>query len=62
VQIEREDDLLKVTVRDTGSVHGAWVPGVGLSSMRERTAEVGGTVQVTTNGEGSLVSTLLPLG
>lgn len=52
MRIEREDDCLQLTVRDAGVVSRQWVPGVGLSSMRVRAAEVGGTVQVTTNVEG----------
>jgi two-component system NarL family sensor kinase len=47
-------------VRDSGSAVGTWVPGVGLSSMRERAAEVGGTLQVTTSPQGALVRALLP--
>ena len=62
VQIERDGDLLGVIVRDQGAVHSKWVPGVGLSSMRERAAEVGGTLEVTTGAGGSLVTAQLPLG
>jgi signal transduction histidine kinase len=61
VQIEHRDGCLEVSVRDAGSAVNSWVPGVGLSSMRERAAEVGGKVQVTTDHEGSLVRALLPL-
>jgi signal transduction histidine kinase len=62
VQIERDGDLLGLTVRDEGAVHREWVAGVGLSSMRERAAEVGGTLEVTTDERGSRVTALLPLG
>ncbi len=55
-------DDLTVSVRDAGSSSGAWVPGVALSSMRERAAEVGGLLSVSTKGEGSVVRALLPLG
>jgi signal transduction histidine kinase len=61
VQIEHRDGCLEVSVRDAGCTADSWVPGVGLSSMRERAAEVGGKIQVTTNQEGSLVRALLPL-
>ena len=60
VRIQHEDDCLEVSVRDLGSAAHTWHPGVGLSSMRERAAEVGGTVQVATGPEGSHVMALLP--
>ena len=41
VHIQHKDDTLEVSVRDPGSGTSAWQPGVGLSSMRERAAEVG---------------------
>ena len=61
LQISHERDHLLITVRDTGSSDGAWVPGVGLSSMRERAAEIGGSVDIASNGNGSRVRALLPL-
>jgi len=61
VQIEHRDSCLEVSVRDTGVAVDAWVPGVGLSSMKERAEEVGGKIRVTTDHEGSLVRALLPL-
>lgn len=60
VHIHHEDDTLEVSVRDPGSGTSVWQPGVGLSSMRERAAEVGGTLKVTTGPEGSHVRALLP--
>jgi signal transduction histidine kinase len=62
LDISQVDDQLEVIVRDAGTSTGPWVPGVGLNSMRERAAEIGGTVEVTSNGSGSLVRALLPLG
>lgn len=62
VHLVREHDQLAVTVRDAGSSDAAWVPGVGLASMRERAAEIGGSVDITSNGDGSQVTALLPLG
>ena len=51
---------LTLTVRDAGRHEGAWTPGVGISSMRERAAEVGGTVTVSGGTAGSLVEAHLP--
>jgi len=39
----------------------AWTPGVGISSMWERAAEVGGTLQITRDEAGSQIRALLPL-
>jgi signal transduction histidine kinase len=62
LRIGLADGRLRVAVRDGG--HGAhdWTPGVGLASMRERAAEVGGTFRVIPGADGSLVEALLPLG
>ena len=62
LQIRHEHDHLEISVRDEGSPGAAWVPGVGLSSMRERAAEIGGSVDIASNGSGSRVQALLPLG
>lgn len=61
VEIEHRDGSIEVSVRDTGRATKEWVPGVGISSMRERAAEVGGTVQVTKDASGTLVRAVLPL-
>ncbi len=52
---------LSVTVRDGGRNGREWTPGVGLSSMRERAAEVGGTLTVTGDDRGFAVRAVLPL-
>ena len=62
LQIRQDHDHLEVTVRDEGSSGAAWIPGVGLSSMRERAAEIGGSVDIASNDNGSVVRALLPLG
>jgi two-component system, NarL family, sensor kinase len=61
VCIELGDDCLTVTVRDPGPMTEAWTPGVGISSMRERAAEVGGTLQITGDKTGSQIHAILPL-
>ena len=54
-------DGLSVTVRDHGRNGREWTPGVGLSSMHERAAEVGGTLRITPGHDGALVEALLPI-
>ncbi|MEZ5180021.1 MAG: sensor histidine kinase [Acidimicrobiales bacterium] len=61
LELRCDGDRLVVTVRDEGSSAGAWVPGVGLSSMRERASEVAGTIDIAADGHGSQVRALLPL-
>lgn len=39
------DGVLRLEVRDGGDPGPPWVPGVGLSSMRERAVELGGTLR-----------------
>ncbi len=62
IQINHENEHIEVIVRDTGSSDNPWVPGVGMSSMRERAAEIGGSVDITSSSNGSIVRALLPLG
>lgn len=62
LDLDLDGDVLEVQVRDAGCVEGDWVPGVGLSSMRERAAEVGGTLQVINGAKGTTVHAELPLG
>ena len=62
VRLCPKGEALEIEVRDRGIPNGEWVPGVGLASMRERAAEVGGTLQVTREADGSTVRALLPLG
>jgi len=58
------DEALTVDVEDDGrGLDENLKPGVGLSSMRERAAEVGGMCSVTrTAAGGTLVHAVLPLG
>jgi signal transduction histidine kinase len=63
VVLRRDDDALHIEVRDSGTGMGARPRvGVGLSSMRERAQELGGTFTVTSDaGTGTLVEATLPL-
>jgi signal transduction histidine kinase len=62
VLLRLEEDHLRVEVADDGRAGGAWVPGVGLTSMRERAAELDGTVSWRGTPDGSTVVALLPCG
>jgi signal transduction histidine kinase len=65
VQIRRDADVVTIDVCD-GGTSGAgvttWSPGVGISSMRERASEVGGTVTAGPSPSGGRVSANLPAG
>ena len=60
VRLESSADGLRVEVTDLG--HGeAWRPGVGLSSMRERAAELGGSLEAGPGPGGGRVAAVLPV-
>ena len=58
-------DGLCLDVQDDGTASTAngdgWRPGVGLQSMAERVAEVGGTLQAGPTPTGGRVHAMLPL-
>jgi len=53
---------LSVAIQDGGRTGRPWTPGVGLSSMKERAAEVGGTLRVDGDDRGFAIRALLPIG
>ncbi len=53
---------LTLDVRDDGPSAAGWVPGVGLASMRERSAQVGGTLTAGATAHGGAVEASIPLG
>jgi signal transduction histidine kinase len=55
------DGALTVEVADDGSPTGDWTAGVGLTSMRERAAELGGRCEVGSSLLGGRVLVSLPL-
>lgn len=61
VRLETNADLLHVEVTDDGGPALAWQTGVGLASMRERAAEVGGRLQAGPALAGGRVVAELPL-
>jgi len=60
VRLDPAPDGLRLEVTDRGR-SGAWRAGVGLSSMRERAAELGGTLEAGPGPSGGRVAALLPL-
>ena len=60
VRLGSSADALRLEVTDTGTSDG-WRPGVGLSSMRERATELGGTLEAGPGPTGGKVAALLPL-
>ncbi len=63
VSIAVGEDALQLSVRDDGSgLDPDRAPGVGLRSMQERAAEVGGTLSVRSAADGTVVMARLPLG
>ncbi len=53
-------DALRLRVRDDGASPGPWRPGVGLTSMRARATEVGGTLSAGPGADGGEVLAVLP--
>jgi signal transduction histidine kinase len=54
---------LQVSVHDDGvNVGGGWQPGVGLTSIRERAAELGGRCSIQLDRTGGRVDVFLPTG
>ncbi|SNY64781.1 Histidine kinase-, DNA gyrase B-, and HSP90-like ATPase [Paractinoplanes atraurantiacus] len=61
VRLSVDEDRLVVEVSDDGHGRTHCVrPGVGLTSMRERAEELGGTLEVTSGTEGTRVRATLP--
>ena len=55
-------DRLEVSVTDDGSADGTWTPGVGLTAMRDRAAELGGSFSAGPSPTGGRVTAWFPLG
>ncbi len=62
VDLQRSDRVLRLRVRDDGAGLAAEPGvGVGLSSMRERAEELGGTLTISSDGTGTSVEARLPI-
>jgi signal transduction histidine kinase len=62
VQLAREDGALVVIVQDDGRSTGAFSEGIGLGGMRDRTTQLGGTLEARRTPHGFLVRAVLPVG
>lgn len=61
VSLTSTGDQLSVEITDTGQATQPWRRGVGLASMQERVAELGGTLSAGPGPRGGEVRALLPL-
>jgi signal transduction histidine kinase len=61
VSLRGDLDTLIVDVTDAGTANGAWSTGVGISSMRERAAQLGGILTAGSGDSGGQVHAVLPL-
>jgi signal transduction histidine kinase len=70
IRIARDGEWLRVCVQDEGvgisaekqrELNGAGRVGVGFRGMRERLRQLGGTLEVQSDGKGTTVSAALPL-
>lgn len=61
VEIGVHDLSLVLRVVDDGVSATAWSPGVGITSMRERSLQVGGTLRAAGGEHGGLVEASIPL-
>jgi signal transduction histidine kinase len=61
VGITAAGGTLRLTVRDDGGPGRPWVAGVGLHSLRDRAAELGGRFEATPTPSGGLVTADLPV-
>jgi two-component system, NarL family, sensor kinase len=62
LSLRADADALRLCVTDDGAPDGTWHRGVGLSSIAERAAEVGGRSEAGPTADGGRVYAVLPLG
>ena len=53
--------VLQIEITDDAGPRTEWTPGVGIASMRERAAEVGGALTAGPTPAGGIVRARLPI-
>ncbi|MBV9574743.1 MAG: sensor histidine kinase, partial [Acidobacteriales bacterium] len=70
IRIEQKDGIVRLEIRDAGKgippekrpLLGSWAPaGVGLRGMRERMRQLGGSLEVHSNADGTVLTATLPV-
>jgi signal transduction histidine kinase len=61
VELSITGDDLRLSVQDDGRGAQSWRPGVGMSSMRERAEQVGGTLTAAPREGGGRVDAVIPM-
>ena len=61
ISLRIHDNKLQMKITDNGVLQTAWTDGVGLSSMRRRTAALGGSIAAGPAESGGEVRVTLPL-
>ena len=70
IRLRQRDDQVRVEIEDKGrgippekqeEMNSSGMPGVGIRGMRERLRQLGGTLEITSNGSGTIVIVELPL-
>lgn len=61
VRLTLGEDALEIEVTDDGSTRTSWRAGVGIASMGERAAELGGTLSAESTPRGGRVYAVLPI-
>ncbi|GAA4784377.1 hypothetical protein GCM10023200_17520 [Actinomycetospora chlora] len=61
VAVRRRDGVLDLLVADDGGAGPSWTPGVGLTSMRERLDQLGGSLDAGATPDGGRVRARIPV-
>lgn len=61
VSLTVREEALEIEVTDDGSTAAPWQAGVGIASMGERAAELGGTLSAGSTSRGGRVHAVLPI-